>query len=94
MRFKTVIFSAFLLLGMTANAQKNIALSSPDGKLKTNIEVGDEIKYSVTHNGDKIIEPSVISMTLVGGKSFGIKSKLSKVSNNSNKGTILYWMLN
>nr|WP_165021199.1 glycoside hydrolase family 97 protein [Dysgonomonas sp. ZJ279] len=88
MKFKTVIFSAFLLLGMTVNAQKNVSLSSPDGKLKTNIEVGDAIKYSITHNGDKIIEPSAISMTLVGGKSFGIKSKLSKVSNNSNKGVI------
>nr|WP_165043316.1 glycoside hydrolase family 97 protein [Dysgonomonas sp. ZJ709] len=88
MKFKTVIFSAFLLLGMTVNAQKNVSLSSPDGKLKTNIEVGDAIKYSITHNGDKIIEPSAISMTLVGGKSFGIKSKLSKVNNNSNKGVI------
>lgn len=69
-------------------AQKQFTLTSPDGKLSTQISVGDVIEYSVSHNGDLMLDKSPLSMTLEGGKSFGLKSRLSGSSTKSINQTI------
>ncbi|MDL2214708.1 glycoside hydrolase family 97 protein [Dysgonomonas sp. OttesenSCG-928-M03] len=71
------------LLGSYSFAQKQFTLKSPDGKLSTNISVGDIIEYSVSHDGDLMLAKSPLSMTLEGNLSLGIKSKLSGSSTKS-----------
>lgn len=70
----TLVLSVF---GLSSFAQKQFTLKSPDGKLNADISVGNVIEYSVSHNGDLMLDKSPLSMKLSGGQSFGIDSKLS-----------------
>lgn len=62
--------SLFLLLLVFSTAhlfaQKNqeYQLSSPDGEIKVEVKVGNDIKWSVNHESQPVIEPSSISLTL------------------------------
>lgn len=82
------LFSIFLCFSVTSNAQKQFSLKSPDGKLETNITVDKTVEYSVSHNGDLMLAKSPISMTLVGGNSYGINPKLSGSSTKTVNQTI------
>lgn len=77
--FRLFTFSLMMIvagLATGALAQKQFTLASPDGKLTSEISVGDIIEYSVSHNGDLMLAKSPLSMTLDDSKSFGVKSKL------------------
>lgn len=76
----TLVLSVF---GLNSFAQKQFILKSPDGKLSTDISVGDIVEYSVSHNGDQMLDKSPLSMKLSGGQSFGLNSKLSGTSTKS-----------
>lgn len=76
----TLVLSVF---GLNSFAQKQFILKSPDGKLSTDISVGDIVEYSVSHNGDLMLDKSPLSMKLSGGQSFGLNSKLSGTSTKS-----------
>lgn len=69
----------FLLVSMHLSSQKNYQLKSPDGKLMVNITVDKSITYSLSHEGEQLIETSPISMLLDNGKSFGIDSKVKNI---------------
>jgi len=69
-------------------AQKTFTLISPQGKLKVEITVDQTIEYSVSHEGDLMLAPSPIAMTLSEGKSFGIGSQLTGSSSRSIQQTI------
>lgn len=82
MKVKTLL--AFLLMGsMSLMAQKSYQLQSPDTKLQTEVTVGDDVKFSLTHVGTEVLAPSVISMTLQGGEVLGAKPNLLKVTKGS-----------
>jgi len=68
---------AFILFCPSLDAQKQFNLKSPDGKISTDISVGNTIEYSVSHNGDLMLAKSPLSMTLEDGISFGVNSRLS-----------------
>lgn len=75
---------AFLLIGsMSLMAQKSYQLQSPDRKLQVVVEVGDEVEFSLTHDGTEVLAPSVISMTLQNGEVLGANPKVSKVMKGS-----------
>lgn len=75
---------AFLLIGsMSLMAQKSYQLQSPDRKLQVVVEVGDEVGFSLTHDGTEVLAPSVISMTLQNGEVLGANPKVSKVTKGS-----------
>lgn len=75
---------AFLLIGsMSLVAQKSYQLQSPDRKLQVVVEVGDEVEFSLTHDGTEVLAPSVISMTLQNGEVLGANPKVSKVTKGS-----------
>lgn len=82
MKVKTLL--AFLLIGsMSLMAQKSYQLQSPDQKLQTVVIIGEDTKFSLTHNETEILAPSVISMTLQNGEILGAKPKVSKVTKGS-----------
>ena len=57
---------------------KDYTLSSLDGKMKVTVSINNDIQYSITHEKDVMVSPSVISMTLQDGKSFGKNPHLKK----------------
>lgn len=74
----------FLLAGsMSLMAQKSYQLQSPDRKLQTVVTVGDNVEFSLTHDGTEVLAPSAISMTLQNGEVLGAKPKVSKVTKGS-----------
>lgn len=90
------IYRIFLLLvslvitGLASNlsAQKTFTVKSPNGKLSTEVSVGNVIEYSVSHNGDLMLAKSPISMFLADEKYFGKNSKLSGSSTRTVNETI------
>jgi alpha-glucosidase len=71
------LFSLLFCYTMTATAQKQFTLKSPDGKLETSISVSKTVEYSVSHEGDVMLAKSPVSMTLADGGAFGINARLS-----------------
>lgn len=77
-----------MLLSVTTMAQKQFNLKAPDGKLEATINVGKTIDYSVSHNGDLMLDKSAISMTLNDGTFYGKDAKLSGSSTKAVNQTI------
>ena len=82
---KAQVLLTFLLLGsMPLLAQKSYQLQSPDRKLHTVVTVGDNVEFSLNHDGTEVLAPSAISMTLQTGEVLGGNSpKVSKVTKGS-----------
>jgi alpha-glucosidase len=82
--FKVIITGAAFMLYLASlhslraeqTGAKNYKLSSPNGKITLTVSLNNDIQYSVSHDGDIMLNPSAISMTLGDGKSFGKKSTL------------------
>ena len=69
---------------LSVQAQKQLLLSSPDGKLKSTITVGDKLTYDISCNGQQVLAPSPISAKLDNGKVWGDKARLTKVTEKKN----------
>lgn len=81
---RTCIFLLFAVYAaLPVFSQKEFELKSPDGKLRTKIIIDKTVAYSIIHGADTILYPSPLSMTLAGGKTFGIDSKLAGSSARS-----------
>lgn len=72
------------LFALSVQGQKQLLLSSPDGKLKSTITVGDKLTYDISCNGQQVLAPSPISATLDNGKVWGDKARLAKVTEKKN----------
>ena len=78
MKLKALI--VFFLMGsMSLTAQKSYQLQSPDKKLQAVVTVGDDIRFSFTHDWTEVLAASPISMTLQNGVVLGASPKVSKV---------------
>ncbi|RZK58496.1 MAG: glycoside hydrolase family 97 protein [Pedobacter sp.] len=90
MRKMKYLVSIFLIaFSIGAWAQKKYQLKSPDGKLVANIRLADKISYAITYQGETILEPSVLNMTLDNGITWGKYSQLK-----SAKTTTLHQQIN
>ena len=69
---KMIMLMAALLAVMAAQA-KEYVVKSPDGKIVVTVSTGEHVSYSVEREGLKLLAPSQISMTLVGGYVYGGK---------------------
>lgn len=72
------------LFALSVQGQKQLLLSSPDGKLKSTITVGDKLTYDISCNGQLVLAPSPISATLDNEKVWGDKARLAKVTEKKN----------
>ena len=83
MKVKTLV-ALFLTMGsVSLMAQKTYQLQSPDKKLQAVVTVGEDVRFSVTHEGTEVLAESPISMTLRNGPVLGLKPKVSKVKKAS-----------
>ncbi|HZX74390.1 MAG TPA: glycoside hydrolase family 97 N-terminal domain-containing protein, partial [Cyclobacteriaceae bacterium] len=80
-----LLFSCFVI---SASAQKNYAVQSPDGRVAVTVSVGDKILYSVQHETDVVIAPSPISVKLSTGELLGVNPKLKSVKKQEINQTI------
>ena len=48
------IFTLCALCALSAQAQKQYSLASPDGKLKTTVTTGDQLSYDITYDGQQV----------------------------------------
>ena len=84
--FKILILC--VLCAFSAQAQKQYSLTSPDGKLKTNITTGKQLTYDITFHNQQVLEASPLSMTLDNGEVWGENDKVSKATRKSVNGKI------
>ena len=76
---KRILSLAVLLAFACANALANdFSVASPDGKLKAKVSVGKTLVYEVNYNGQQLLAPSQISMTVDKGVTWGVGSKFVK----------------
>lgn len=59
-------------------AAKTYTVASPDGRLSIDIDAGKELRWSVSHDGAAITEPSLISLMLNDGRVLGANPKVSR----------------
>ena len=87
MKIKTLVLSVMLLLSANLFAQKQFTLQSPDKDITIKVKVGDNLTYSVTHNGTVVLAESVIAMKLDNGTVLGEKPilKSEKTVENTEK---------
>ena len=87
MKIKTLVLSVMLLLSANLFAQKQFTLQSPDKDITIKVNVGDNLTYSVTHNGTVVLAESAIAMKLDNGTVLGEKPimKSEKTVENTEK---------
>jgi alpha-glucosidase len=64
---------------LPAQNDKSFEVKSPDGVINVQIHAGAKLQWSVQHNGQQIILPSAISLTLDDGKVLGDNAKIISV---------------
>ena len=70
---KKLLLFALLVLSVSAFAQKQYTLQSPDKDITVTIELGEQLTYAVTHGNTCVLMPSPIGMKLDDGTMLGTK---------------------
>lgn len=76
---KYIIFLC-CLFALEVHAQKTFDLVSPDGTLNTTVCISDKLTYDIRCNGNLILSPSSLSMTLDDGTVWGKQPRLLRAS--------------
>ncbi|MDG5767598.1 glycoside hydrolase family 97 protein [Balneolales bacterium ANBcel1] len=76
----TLQISEAATAGMVDN---EVVLRSPDGLLVATVTIGADIRWTITHDGDLILDESSIAMHLDDGTTFGANPVLTDVSERS-----------
>jgi alpha-glucosidase len=85
-RINTLAF--FLLLACTGLMAKSFNITSPDGKLKAQIEVGKTVTYQLNYGNQPLLQSSKVAMKIADGKTWGEGSKLKSAATTQHKGSI------
>ena len=80
---KHYLLSALLMLSMSAFAQKQYILQSPDKDITVTIEAGEQLTYAVTHGNTCVLTPSAIGMRLTDGTMLGTKPAVKSAKTRS-----------
>src|SRR5690554_2157000 len=76
MKKTVILLVALLLVCNLTNAEKKYGISSPDGRLTAEITVGKQLSWSLAHDGEQLMGPSPVSITLDGGEQLGPDARL------------------
>ena len=83
---KKLLFTitAMLMVSMSLSAaERRFELVSPDGSVRTEVVIGENVSYSVWKNDQKILDPSMIAMELSDDTVFGKGAAFRKASRSS-----------
>ena len=80
---KKLLLFALLLFSVSAFAQKQYTLQSPDKDITVTVEMGEQILYSVTHGNTCVLSPSAIGMQLANGTQLGQKPVVKSAKTRS-----------
>ena len=84
---KRLVFTLVQLCVCMGLMAKSYTVTSPNGKLKVQVEVGNTLSYQLLMGQSVLVSPSTLSMKTEAG-TWGVGSKLKKASATSHKGTI------
>ncbi len=73
MNKSTFFLFALLFVSVSAFAQKQYTLQSPDKDIIVTVTAGEQLTYAVTHGNTCVLAPSPIGMKLVDGTTLGTK---------------------
>lgn len=76
-RIKLSLSLLCCLFAITMYAQKQFVISSPDGRINTTVSLYDKLTYTITHDGQLVLDASPISLTLSDGEVWGENPRLS-----------------
>ncbi|KUK76784.1 MAG: Retaining alpha-galactosidase, partial [Proteiniphilum acetatigenes] len=82
-----LILMLLLVCGAT-QAQKQYSISSPDGRLTAEVTVGEQLTWSLSHDGAQLITPSPVSLPLANGEQLGPDARVRRVKQQSADETI------
>ena len=72
-----------MLLSVLPMTAKTYYVESPDGRLNVEISSGERLTYSLSLDGDRLVQESEIAMILDDGTLYGGNAKVKKVSRRS-----------
>ena len=84
----SVLASLLLICVYSQAATNQHTLTSPNGKLSAVVESGENLQWSLSYDGQQLIAPSAISMTLADGTVYGGAAKVSRETRRSVNRTI------
>ncbi len=64
-------------MALAVRAEKVFRLTSPDGRLKTTVAVGEKLTYDIQCEDQQVLAPSALSMTLDNGTVWGERPRLA-----------------
>ncbi|MFH0760344.1 MAG: glycoside hydrolase family 97 protein [Bacteroidota bacterium] len=87
------IVGSLLMILSTCQAvsapDRNLSITSPDQRTEVIVTLSDKILYQVLHDGQVVIMPSSISMTLDNGDVMGANPKLTGKKSRSNQAIVV-----
>lgn len=83
MSLKPLFLFACTLCALPLMAQKNYTLTSPDGTLQATVATGSDLRISLSADGETLLAPSPVSMTLGGGEVLGSNPKVTRARKNT-----------
>ena len=78
-----ILLSAMILAVSASAASRVYELKSPDGKLSVAVEAGESLSYTLSHDGDLLLDKSPLEMRLEDGTVFGGVQPVKKVTRRS-----------
>ena len=78
MKRTILLFLTLLLVCEIIQAQKRYNISSPDGRLTAEVVAGKQLTWSLAHDGQRLIEPSAVSLTLADGEQLGPDARVKR----------------
>ena len=80
---KFALVAMLLCIAYGASAQKEFKLASPNGRVTTVIELGQQLTYSISLDGEEVMDDSPIGMTLTTGEVWGLNPRLKSKKTQS-----------
>ena len=75
---RTLTFVLALVAASSLLAAKDYTLSSPDGHLSVKVDAGKTLSYSILRDGELLVEPSCLAITLDDGTLWGPDARFRK----------------
>ncbi|NDV60012.1 glycoside hydrolase family 97 protein [Bacteroides sp. 519] len=77
MKKRKIILLLTCFCSIIAFAQKQFTVTSPNGRINTTVSLYEKLTYTITHDGQLVLDASPITLTLSDGEVWGENPKLS-----------------